>query len=311
MDSRQFPIAFPRLKRFALFGLSAFDRPPVADLRIRMTCTRRECAPFAAGITEFVKGCRTDRDGGWLALFKHTAAVTDLALFASTETYLRAVSRETSGKYRRSANKARRAGYFSRRIAPGSYAQSQFDIKASKRRRSHGVVPEAMGTVARPKRDEEIPLTTPPCREHWRIDWALFNHADERMWGFASLVRAGNVVQLAHMMAHADVLRTGGMKLMQFDIMAWLLERTDPLVADLDYLVHGVIEDGSEGAADWRRYVQQRPHALRLAKPEPVQMPPDFDPQIYLALNPDVRAAGAEPRKHYLRHGFVEGRAYK
>jgi hypothetical protein len=298
-------------KRLAIFGHSPLARLPVADLRIRVTCGRLECAPFAVAITESVKGCRTDREGGLRALFKRTAAVTDLTRFPSSETYLKAVSRETGGKYHRSANKARRAGYFSRRIAPGSYAQSLFDIKASKHRRSHGVMPEAMGGLARPNRDEEFAYGTPPCREHWRIDWGLFNHADERMWGFASLIRAGNVVQLDHMMAHADVLKTGGMKLFQFDLMAWLLGRADPLVAGLDYLLHGAIEDGSKGAADWRRYVQQRPHALRLAQAESVRMPPDFDPELYLALNPDVRAAGAEPRKHYLRHGFVEGRAYK
>jgi hypothetical protein len=300
-----------RRTRFALLGLSPLERLPVADLHIRQHCARPECAPFAVGATQCATGYRRDRDGSMLGFFKDTAAVVDLSLFSGVEPYLRAVSRETAGKYHRSANKVRRAGYFTRRIAPGSYGRSLFDIKASKHRRSHGVMPEAMGSFARPARDGEWPLAQPACPEHWRMDWGLFKRDDARMWGYASLVRSGNLAELDHIIVHADVLSTGGMKLMQFDMMAWLLERADPLVQGLVYVLHGAVEDGEKGAADWRRYVQERPHLLRLADPEPIRLPTDFDPEAYLALNPDVRAAGAEPRKHYLHHGIVEGRAYK
>ena len=86
---------------------------------------------------------------------------------------------------------------------------------------------------------------------------------------------------------------------------------SDPLVTGLEYLLHGAIEHGSEGAADWRRYVHQRPYAVKLTNPEHGRLPSDFDPAIYLALNPDVRAAGVNPRQHYLRHGMIEGRPYK
>ena len=36
--------------------------------------------------------------------------------------------------------------------------------------------------------------------------------------------------------------------------------------------------------------------------------PPKFDGASYLAANPDVAAAGADPWEHYLRHGRAEGR---
>jgi hypothetical protein len=35
-----------------------------------------------------------------------------------------------------------------------------------------------------------------------------------------------------------------------------------------------------------------------------------FDPESYLALNPDVALAGADPHQHYLRYGMKEGRPY-
>ena len=40
-------------------------------------------------------------------------------------------------------------------------------------------------------------------------------------------------------------------------------------------------------------------------------LPPDFDDAVYLSLHPDVAAAGAHPREHYLQYGYREGRQYK
>jgi hypothetical protein len=39
-------------------------------------------------------------------------------------------------------------------------------------------------------------------------------------------------------------------------------------------------------------------------------LPADFDGERYLELNPDVRAANADPVEHYLRHGIHERRIY-
>ena len=41
------------------------------------------------------------------------------------------------------------------------------------------------------------------------------------------------------------------------------------------------------------------------------ELPADFDGDSYLKLNPDVAAAGAEPRKHYLEFGAAEGRRWR
>jgi hypothetical protein len=42
----------------------------------------------------------------------------------------------------------------------------------------------------------------------------------------------------------------------------------------------------------------------------PPTLPGGFSPARYLKLNPDVAAAGVDPAKHYLEHGFQEGRRY-
>jgi hypothetical protein len=38
------------------------------------------------------------------------------------------------------------------------------------------------------------------------------------------------------------------------------------------------------------------------------RLPADFDAERYLAANPDVAAAGMDPRRHYLEFGYREGR---
>jgi hypothetical protein len=43
-------------------------------------------------------------------------------------------------------------------------------------------------------------------------------------------------------------------------------------------------------------------------RPRPVSLPPDFDPSLYLAANPDVKAAGVDAKAHCLQFGRREGR---
>lgn len=41
------------------------------------------------------------------------------------------------------------------------------------------------------------------------------------------------------------------------------------------------------------------------------QLPIDFSESDYLTLNPDVKAAGVDPKEHYLLYGIQEGRQYR
>jgi hypothetical protein len=41
------------------------------------------------------------------------------------------------------------------------------------------------------------------------------------------------------------------------------------------------------------------------------RVPSDFDPALYLELNPDVAAAGLDAKEHYLKHGIEERRRYR
>jgi SAM-dependent methyltransferase len=54
-----------------------------------------------------------------------------------------------------------------------------------------------------------------------------------------------------------------------------------------------------------------RQDCLLIQKPLHRALPVDFDGSTYLALNPDVAAAGVDPGTHYLWHGTEENRRYK
>jgi hypothetical protein len=60
----------------------------------------------------------------------------------------------------------------------------------------------------------------------------------------------------------------------------------------------------------WRGYPAEGGQDQVVARPA-VKIPDDFDPQGYLDLNPDLEEAGADPCKHYVSHGYVNGRRYR
>jgi hypothetical protein len=62
--------------------------------------------------------------------------------------------------------------------------------------------------------------------------------------------------------------------------------------------------------ADFSTVLRKKGEPQPLPVPTPV-LPEDFDPDLYLRLNPDVLAAGDDPKAHYLHNGFYEGRRWR
>jgi hypothetical protein len=91
---------------------------------------------------------------------------------------------------------------------------------------------------------------------------------------------------------------------------------SDPLAGNLALRS---ITDIATGQAMPNRYVDQILDDLladvavptALGVQETPQLPGDFDPQLYLDLNPDVRDAGEIAEVHYLAFGFAEKRRYR
>ncbi len=244
------------------------------------------------------------------------ASMIGLGDFGSYADYMREASRLSDGNDRREAARARKRGYTTRRIGQNSHNVSLRDIVGSKWRRSGGIVAASReASLARSDDANQtiVPFTKPACNEHWRIDFGVFNKsAPERMMGKATLGRSGNLIEIVFFMGHGAALRDGVMKLLMFDMMQWLLDSGDPLAAGAEFLMYGAVEEGAAGRDKWRRRLGFHPFALDApSPPERDWRPEGWNPAVYLALNPDLRAAGAMPLAHFRLNGVFEERPYR
>jgi len=305
--------AFRKRRVKAIFGTGLFNLRPAA-FSFRQTCHATSCDGPAELVAFYARTClRAEQAGRWSGLLRPTPLVLDLGRFANFDAYRDAVSKITGGRYHRSANKAARLGYTARQVDESAFAAGVSRIRASKVWRSHGPVIEAIFNNLPACGDLEIEPREPLCHEHWTRAWGVFGplKGGNGLVAHAVLRRAGNVVLFDFFMGHADVLKAGVTKLLMFEIMKWMLDRKDPSVRGLEFAFQGVVEVGSRGIIDWKRYVQFEPRCLILTDDRPFAFPAGFDPDVYLRLNPDVRAAGADPKHHFICHGLKEGRPYR
>lgn len=296
-----------------LFGDDGSARPE-ARLHFRSGCQSPACAIHVEAAARQLRICAdADANTPLKRMLWPTALILDLNAFETYAAYLDFVAKSTGGRYRRSANKARRLGYSVRSISLGSNAESHRRIVESATWRSHGMVLPAIWRVGPALEDREDPEDKPNCDEHWARACGVFGpfEGKQRMVAKAVLRRAGNVVVFDFLMGHVDTLKDGVMKLLMFEIMKPLIGRDDPTFRGLDYAFQGIAETGNKGILDWKRYVGFRPRLLRLVGDQPFQFPEGFDPRAYLRLNPDVAKLGEDPRHHFIYHGFAEGRPYR
>jgi hypothetical protein len=260
------PLHGARKARFATLGIAPHATLQIAQLNFEPACGCKACANFVPLSHEAVSGFARSHGGRTRARrFSETAAVLDLETIATFDDWRVGVSRRTSGKYHRAANKARRLGYTSQRVGKDSYAQSLYRLTGSKLRRSKGLV--VWAAIAGPRTDlvdTKTPEIMPLCPQHWRICWGSFSgDADgDHLAAFAMLIRAGDTVWVQRFIGHGAALTDGVTKMLMFDIMAWLLRRDEPATQGVRYLLHGSIEEGAAGLFDWKRYLGFQPRLL-------------------------------------------------
>ncbi len=299
-------------RRLRRYGYGVADALPPMDAATRRRCDDPGCARFALEVyNDLAKFIAPAEPTSLSGLFRPTIHALRLADFPTMSDYETTVKRHKRGYDLRMVKKARRAGFYCRLVGRGAYARDLLEIMTSMPIRSGGV-------VERPKAcddsNDDVPHAPPVCPEHWMQTWGVFVEQDgrEKLVGRTELIRAGNLVEVGFFMGHGDFLRVGVMKLLHFDIMTWLLAREDLSVEGVEYLCYGGVEVGLEGRFNWKRYLEFRPFALRLAPPNDfASVPAGFKERVYLKLNPDVKAAGMNARMHYLLHGKSEGRPFR
>ncbi|ENA37404.1 hypothetical protein HMPREF1487_04322 [Pseudomonas sp. HPB0071] len=79
---------------------------------------------------------------------------------------------------------------------------------------------------------------------------------------------------------------------------------------ELSNIITGeVVKNQYVGREIPQQFIQES--RLRRFNEAPKEVPENFDPQLYLAANPDLLAAGVDPAQHYINHGWKERRALR
>ena len=85
----------------------------------------------------------------------------------------------------------------------------------------------------------------------------------------------------------------------------WLYSRRDQLSLPVAAWLHGFEPEFIE--SDFlTNDILEYPYP-----PNPVRLPRGFDDEVYLRLNPDVRLANINPRRHYMTFGVSQGRRFR
>lgn len=237
--------------------------------------------------------------GRWRA----TPFVIDLERYPAFGDYLRHLKSFSKGGTLREIRKARAQGYFARTIFRALYRGQISAVESSKWVRSGIVVAALLHRRGSPDFADGIdvaaiaahlgrpaetvgalsvfpPPPAPSCPLHWAIDWGVFlpaaaaagpDQPGERLVGYLSLQRTGNIVRVAELMGHGAHLAHGVMKLLFHDTMRWLIERDDPAVRGVRFVHYGAVEHGYAGLVAWKRRFAFAPARFAWAPPPQVE----------------------------------------
>jgi hypothetical protein len=288
-------------RRLAAFGYARLADVPGAE--IDLDPGTAHCLPACADaiaaerryLAKYVRADGPPERFG--ALWREVPAIIDLARYPDFAAYAARLRRRSKGALLRQIRNARARGFFCRTIYSGFYRRQVFAIDTSKhfrsglvlasvlRRQPESDFPDGISNAAiagylgrAPSEIAEgtrLPEPPPPaCPHHWAIEWGVFAPEDreeadgrktthERLIGYVFMRRTGNVVRAVRLMGHGAYLPQNVMKLLFYDVLDWLLSRSDPCVRGLRYLQYGAIEHGNPGLFGWKRSFEFAPARLR------------------------------------------------
>lgn len=104
-----------------------------------------------------------------------------------------------------------------------------------------------------------------PAHPHlWRMMFGVF-HAepghrqggivvDERLVGYLTLQRVGDIALYANILGHGDHLRRGVMVLLHHEVLHWVNGYRDDLTRGLRYIMYGAVDSGGVGLMQWKKW---------------------------------------------------------
>ncbi|MGA0562326.1 hypothetical protein ACO2RV_07740 [Ancylobacter sp. VNQ12] len=262
------PVQF-RLKkadRLRRAGIADIGELPVATLQLgtpRALLDRQMVENQRHFISKFMRN-----DGRPPSRWRGSASVIDLDRFADPDAYIRTIKKATRRGITRELKVAREHGYACRTFDRFAHGEDLYDIETSKLFRTGGPVLKA---IARRLGFADAGVGHDPWLGstsllYWTQDWGVFvtdaATGRERLVGSVVLRRIGNAVRMVSIMAHADHLPRGALKLLFVDIVCGLLARNSPATEGVRFVMGGAMEHGSLGLIDWKLRLQFFPHLI-------------------------------------------------
>ena len=264
------PVQF-RLKkadRLRRAGMAGIGELPVAILQLGEPDTpldRQMVENHRHFISKFM---RHVADGPPPSPWRGTASVIDLDRFTDADAYIRTIKKATSRGITRELKGARELGYRCRTFDRLAHGDDLYDIETSKLFRTGGPVLKAVGRRLG-LGDAGVghdPWLASPSPLYWTQDWGVFIPDEatgrERLVGSVVLRRIGNSARMVAIMAHAEHLSAGALKLLFVEIVCRLLARDEPATRGVRYVMGGAMEHGKLGLLDWKLRLQFQPHLI-------------------------------------------------
>lgn len=192
--------------------------------------------------------------------------------------YMSGVKKRYKGNVLRDARKAERAGFICRPFARKVHLPDLVEINHSKEKRCGGPMREAylksLKEMGGPPK-KTLPVPEPDCPLHYDIWWGVFEPVEgytqgnvvtnERMIAYIDFRRVGNFALYSLILGHGDYLKYGIMYRLHFQIVEWILSRSEPTVQGLDFLVYAGFNQGGEGLQLWKKKTLYEPGYLVFA----------------------------------------------
>jgi hypothetical protein len=164
-------------------------------------------------------------------------------------------------------------GYVTHQLNYDMHIPDVYDINHSAKTRSGGEMRgDYLNDIAQmggaPKKFKAISF--PRCPLHWSMSYGIFEKIsghmqgdvklDERLLGYITLRRMGDLLMYTKIMGHNDFLDDGIMYHLHYDVLKWILDEGNDLTRDTKYLMYGGIGNGSENLWQWKRMVGFQPY---------------------------------------------------
>jgi hypothetical protein len=294
---------------------------PIAELDTRLTptCSNQLCHQASRSFENF------ERNRNAKATRNATLLALDLRTYTHYSGYENQLYKQ-SRNFHRDIKRAEKAGFFVREFALANHTPDVLKIRRSAKKRSFGLVLEAFTLKIDDLGGTPTHITAladqPSCLTHWEKYFGVFQSSpthkqgaitiDQELVAYIRIRRSGNTLHYREFMGRADLVSQGVMMLLQSAVVRHAIElnqATDSsALPPIDYITYGALEHGSTGLVFWKRKALFFPHHTEIVR---TALPPDFNEEEYLSLNPDVAQIGDVPAWHYQHHGAREGRKYR